>query len=71
MVNCKILAAKLKAIDMRSEIIVKKPRKVLGVFAHPTGAEFIIGGTLARWPLEGSEISCAACIDGSNSDSDS
>ncbi len=50
---------------MRAEIIVKKPRKVLVVFAHPDDAEFTTGGTMAKWASEGSEIYYAVCTDGS------
>jgi hypothetical protein len=49
----------------------KQARRVLVVFAHPDDAEFTAGGTIARWTLEGSEISYVVCTDGSKGDDDS
>jgi LmbE family N-acetylglucosaminyl deacetylase len=50
---------------MAAEIIAKKARRVLVVFAHPDDAEFTVGGSLAKWAAEGSEIYYAVCTDGS------
>ena len=41
------------------------PRRALTIGAHPDDAEFGAGGTLARWALEGCEISMMIVTDGS------
>lgn len=37
---------------------------VLGVFAHPDDAEFISGGTMAKWAQEGKKIVCVVATRG-------
>jgi LmbE family N-acetylglucosaminyl deacetylase len=39
--------------------------KVLVVFAHPDDAEYMCGGTVARWAREGSEVHYVVVTDGS------
>jgi len=40
-------------------------RRALVVFAHPDDAEFLCGGTIARWVSEGTEVSYVCATDGS------
>lgn len=54
-----------------SETAVKKRRpRVLVIVAHPDDAEFICGGTLARWSREGYQISYCICTDGNHGSHD-
>jgi LmbE family N-acetylglucosaminyl deacetylase len=39
--------------------------RVLVVFAHPDDAEFLCGGTIAKWVSEGSEVQYVCSTDGS------
>ena len=39
--------------------------RALVVFAHPDDAEFLCGGTVARWVAEGTEVEYACATDGS------
>jgi LmbE family N-acetylglucosaminyl deacetylase len=39
--------------------------RALVVFAHPDDAEFLCGGTVARWVREGTEVSYVCATDGS------
>ncbi len=41
-----------------------KPKRVLGVFAHPDDPEFFSGGTFARWAAEGAYITFAIATSG-------
>lgn len=40
-------------------------RRALVVFAHPDDAEFLCGGTVARWTRSGTEVHYACATDGS------
>ena len=37
----------------------------LVLFAHPDDAEFMCGGTIAKWAREGCEVHYVVCTDGS------
>ena len=49
---------------------ITTPKKVLTIFAHPDDVDFSSAGTLAKWVLEGSEITCLVCTDGSKGSDD-
>ena len=53
-----------------TEAHLKPRRRVLVVVAHPDDAEFMCGGTLARWSREGHEIHFCLCTDGNHGSSD-
>jgi LmbE family N-acetylglucosaminyl deacetylase len=40
-------------------------RSALVLFAHPDDAEFMCGGTIARWAREGCDVHYVVCTDGS------
>jgi LmbE family N-acetylglucosaminyl deacetylase len=46
------------------------PERVLVTMAHPDDAEFICGGTIARWAAEGSEITYVVGTSGDKGSSD-
>ncbi|MCS6834547.1 MAG: PIG-L family deacetylase [Anaerolineae bacterium] len=45
-------------------------QRVLGVFAHPDDAGFFAGGTLARWALEGAQVSLVVATSGDKGSSE-
>jgi LmbE family N-acetylglucosaminyl deacetylase len=45
-------------------------QRVLGVFAHPDDAGFFAGGTLARWALEGAQVSLVVATSGDKGSAD-
>ena len=49
---------------------ITTPEKVLTIFAHPDDVDFSSAGTLAKWSLQGSEITCLVCTDGSKGSDD-
>ncbi|HEY1013000.1 MAG TPA: PIG-L family deacetylase [Herpetosiphonaceae bacterium] len=53
-----------------TEATLPRRRRVLVVVAHPDDAEFMCGGTLARWHREGHEISYCLITDGNHGSSD-
>lgn len=48
----------------QGEILVRTPRRVLALTAHPDDLEFFCGGTLRRMALAGSEIHAVVLSDG-------
>jgi LmbE family N-acetylglucosaminyl deacetylase len=42
-----------------------EPKSAVVLFAHPDDAEFMCGGTVARWARDGCEIHYVVCTDGS------
>ncbi len=53
-----------------SEANLAPRRRILVVMAHPDDAEFMCGGTLARWAREGHSIHYCLCTDGNHGSSD-
>lgn len=47
-----------------------KPKRVMGIFAHPDDPEFFCGGTFARWAAEGAEITFVIATSGDKGSSD-
>ncbi|MGH2712026.1 MAG: PIG-L deacetylase family protein, partial [Actinomycetota bacterium] len=39
--------------------------RALAVFTHPDDAEFLCGGTIAKWVSEGTEVQYVCATDGS------
>ncbi len=42
----------------------REPRRIAVVFAHPDDAEFTCAGSLAKWIVEGDEVTYIACTSG-------
>jgi LmbE family N-acetylglucosaminyl deacetylase len=48
----------------------QRPKRVLGVFAHPDDPEFFCGATFARWAAEGAEITFVVATSGDKGSAD-
>lgn len=55
---------------MEHQAQAEEPSRVLLVAAHPDDPEFSSGGTIARWAMEGKEISYLLCTRGHKGSSD-
>jgi LmbE family N-acetylglucosaminyl deacetylase len=46
------------------------PMRILGIFAHPDDAEFMVGGSAARWAAEGAQITYCVITNGAAGSND-
>lgn len=57
-------------VDSNKQESTDRPRRVLGVFAHPDDPEFFAGATFARWAMDGAEITFVIATSGDKGSDD-
>ena len=57
-------------MNLMTEELNGRPKRVLGVFAHPDDPEFFAGATFAKWALDGADITFVIATSGDKGSAD-
>lgn len=57
-------------MNLMTEVLNGRPKRVLGVFAHPDDPEFFAGATFAKWALDGADITFVIATSGDKGSAD-